>query len=425
MTRTVPRPELGELLATHREFFPTDLADLQEALARRPLSTRQLRGLVDRARDLLGRTSWFALTSHLLLDCARLQGQAAYGCALVAAATAGQTISIRLGDAIVSVVRDADPELGSVADWSNACGAALAARDEVTLAGMRAVPTNRFRAVRVQIDEYQYPLAQAFVEVSGDRERCLAAVSLSRAQWKQHTVAKKSAAAIDAALLDVIEALVAGDAAPFNDALHHALTAHAKYWGKGDDYLAARGWVAVRHVGLACLAHDRGLAIEVESPYLPRALIERVFLSQSTLASGLTSPPTSTSASSEDPTRGLALLAGEEFARAKLEPDGYRRIDVERRPLAGFDYVYSRGEDVVVIDTLAADQQLDGLADAAAGTRCYVERMIANMRTHAPNAAASVEAALRTGRLRYFEVRQSLDDDGDLGEIEIRQFVLS
>jgi hypothetical protein len=275
VTRTVPRRDLGDLLAKHRDFFPIELADLREALARRPLSTRQLRGLVDRARDLLGRASWFAPTSQLLLDCARVQGQAAYGCAVVAAATAEQTVTIRLGDATVPVNRAPDPELLPVADWTAACAAGLAARDEDTLAGMRAVPVDRFRAARVQIDEYQYSLAEAFVEVSGDAQRCLAAVARSRAQWQQRTVAKKAAAAIDVALLDVVEALLAGETGSFNEALERALTAHAKYWGKGDDYLAARGWVALRHVGLACTAHDRGIAIEVESPYLPRAVIDR------------------------------------------------------------------------------------------------------------------------------------------------------
>lgn len=285
MNRTVSRPELGDLHATHRDFFPVELADLEQALVRRPLSPRMLLGLATRARDLLARASWFAPQSRLMLDCARLHGQAAYGCALVAAAAPGEAVEIALDDMTVAVVRDEHPELGTVAEWVGAWCAALAARDQTTIAGMRAVPTELFRNARVQIDEYQYALAKAFLAVNDDRDLCLALVGQAREQWKERTVAMKSAADVDAALVSVIEALVGGNAASFNDALHRALTAHAKFWSKGDEYLAARGWVALRHVGLVCVAHDRGIAVEVESSYLPRALVERTGSSKPSLAS--------------------------------------------------------------------------------------------------------------------------------------------
>lgn len=40
-----------------------------------------------------------------------------------------------------------------------------------------------------------------------------------------------------------------------------------------------------------------------------------------------------------DTTRELALLAGEAFARLRLEPEGYHRIEVDFVAFAGFDYV--------------------------------------------------------------------------------------
>lgn len=131
----------------------------------------------------------------------------------------------------------------------------------------------------------------------------------------------------------------------------------------------------------------------------------------------------------DDIERELALLAGEAFARLRLEPEGYGRVAIESLPLAGFDQVYEHDGNVVLVDTLAADQQLDAVHAmngqvVEAGTRSYVELMIANMRARAPDAARMIEAALTAGRLRYYEVRQPFEDDGQLADIVVRQFAL-
>lgn len=128
-------------------------------------------------------------------------------------------------------------------------------------------------------------------------------------------------------------------------------------------------------------------------------------------------------------TRKLALLAGEAFARLRLEPQGYRRVAVEYRPLAGFDHVYAHDGDVVLIDTLAADKEFDAVHAQSGqivevGTRPYVALMIANMRTRDPDFARIIETALTAGRLRYYEVRQPIDDGGKLEDIVVRQFAL-
>ena len=401
------------------------MAHIREDLEQRPLRSRMVTGLMHGARDLLGSASWFAPKSRLLLECVRLQAQAAYGCALLVAAALGETVEIALDQVVVPVVRDDHAKLGSVVEWTDAWCAAVVAREQPVISGMRAVPDERFRQTRVQIDEYQYALKDALVAVvTDDRERCLAAVARGREQWNQRSVAKKSAADIDAGLFDMIEVLAGGQAGPFNDALYLALSAHAKHWSKGDDNLAARGWVALRHLALVCVAHDRGIAIEIESPYLPRALIERDFSPEPSLAK-----PPKPVAGPDELTRDLAILAGETFARLRLEPQGYRRVPVEHIPLAGFDLVYRHDGDVVLIDTLAADEELDAVHAAngglvEAGTRPYVELMIANMRSKSPEVARTIEVALSSGKLRYFEVHQPIDDAGELGDIAVRQFAL-
>jgi hypothetical protein len=60
----------------------------------------------------------------------------------------------------------------------------------------------------------------------------------------------------------------------FNEALAQALEQHKAYW-TADSELAdnPRGLVALAPLGLACIAKDAGLIVEVESEYLPKHLV--------------------------------------------------------------------------------------------------------------------------------------------------------
>jgi len=77
------------------------------------------------------------------------------------------------------------------------------------------------------------------------------------------------------------ERLHEGNAAAFNDALERALLAHRAHWTRAalpDESIANRsnhpdGFIALLPLALACLAHDRGIAIEIESAYIPRWIV--------------------------------------------------------------------------------------------------------------------------------------------------------
>jgi hypothetical protein len=60
----------------------------------------------------------------------------------------------------------------------------------------------------------------------------------------------------------------------FTESLYHALELHKQYWTAQED--AARqqeGFVALGPLAIACLAHDAGMPIDVESDYLPHHLL--------------------------------------------------------------------------------------------------------------------------------------------------------
>jgi hypothetical protein len=61
----------------------------------------------------------------------------------------------------------------------------------------------------------------------------------------------------------------------FNEALVDALRWHREYWTADDGRaINSDGLVAFGPLAIACLAHDKGFPIEVESEYLPKALLK-------------------------------------------------------------------------------------------------------------------------------------------------------
>ncbi|MFF9983006.1 immunity 49 family protein [Streptomyces erythrochromogenes] len=66
------------------------------------------------------------------------------------------------------------------------------------------------------------------------------------------------------------------DSAGFNEALAKALELHKAYWTADEDRAEdPAGHIALAPLALACLAHDGGMPIEVESGYLPHHLLTR------------------------------------------------------------------------------------------------------------------------------------------------------
>jgi hypothetical protein len=345
---------------------------------------------------------------------------------MVAMAAPGQRVEISVAGTAVAVERKDQPEVRPVHVWARGWCAAVVSRDQALLDALRVVPDDVHRHAQVQIDEYQYALKDALVSVAVDPTRCLAAVGKARELWNKRSVAAKLAANIDGAMIDAIEALANARPDAFNDALWKAVTAHAKFWGKGDNYSSPEGWVAVPHLALACLAHDRDIPVEVESDYLPRSLIERRFSPEPSLAF----PP----APQEDPadrarrlTVQIGRNAGEFFGQTELEPQGYRRLPLSPRPPC-FDLAYANDSgEVALIDGRAGDLERDAIEGPDGqvfepGTHVWVQYVLSEMQEREPDVAKTIRNALDEKRLRYFEVHQAFEENGDLGEMRVREY---
>ncbi|MEU1120919.1 MULTISPECIES: immunity 49 family protein [unclassified Streptomyces] len=69
-----------------------------------------------------------------------------------------------------------------------------------------------------------------------------------------------------------------GDHAQFNEALTDAIRWHKSYWSGDDDRaMSSEGYVALGPLAIACLARDKGFPIEVDSEYLPKALLNHAW----------------------------------------------------------------------------------------------------------------------------------------------------
>jgi hypothetical protein len=68
--------------------------------------------------------------------------------------------------------------------------------------------------------------------------------------------------------------LIAREAAPFNEALQFALERHKKYWSGAKQKRDPEGFLALGPLAFAAMAHDAGIAVEVDSDYLPRRLVD-------------------------------------------------------------------------------------------------------------------------------------------------------
>ncbi len=73
--------------------------------------------------------------------------------------------------------------------------------------------------------------------------------------------------------MELLFRLLKKDEAAFNQTLVMALEQHGKYYRR--DQAPVLGQLALGPLALSCAAHDAGLAVTVESNYIPRWLIER------------------------------------------------------------------------------------------------------------------------------------------------------
>jgi hypothetical protein len=119
--------------------------------------------------------------------------------------------------------------------------------------------------------------------------------------------------------------------------------------------------------------------------------------------------------------------AGEHFGKIELEPQGYHRLPLSDWP-PSFDFAYAKDSgEVALIDSRAGDLVHDSIEGAEGqvfvpGTHAWVQYVLWTMQEREPDVAKAIRNALDKKLLRYFDVHQAFEENGDLGETRVREF---
>jgi hypothetical protein len=213
------------------------------------------------SRDLETAASWFAQAATLIV-----------------AGLAGQSRPVRVGPRERPLIDRKD--LGDgwlLADGLLAC---WIARDEDVEERLATMPVDPLRDA-LGVDEYALAWGRALQALAvcdeGGVSKHVAAVHAEAAPRRLYHHHPERAR-LTLLLADALLPLAARDEVAFEAALGAALRAHHDFYEAPEQKdERPQGYVALGPLGLACLAHDRGLKVDIASDYVPRALITRSY----------------------------------------------------------------------------------------------------------------------------------------------------
>ncbi|MFD9337781.1 immunity 49 family protein [Streptomyces sp. NPDC060028] len=164
-------------------------------------------------------------------------------------------------------------------EWLTSFYLAAICRENDRLNRLAQVPVSFLRESGAEFDEYIYAWVETLQNAwFGRRETwdtLITAVNGTAPETAQ-IAGKELMLKILYPPLELFHRYQRQDAEGFNAALIDALTWHKEYWTANEARaLSGEGLVALGPLAIACMAYDADLPIEVESEYLPRALLKR------------------------------------------------------------------------------------------------------------------------------------------------------
>ncbi|MEV0599864.1 immunity 49 family protein [Streptomyces sp. NPDC050315] len=169
-------------------------------------------------------------------------------------------------------------------NWLTAYYLAAICRENERLNQLAQVPVSFLRASGVEFDEYVYAWVETLQNAwFGRREtwNTLATAVNGTAPEATRIASTELMLKILYPPLELFHRYQRQEADRFNAALVDALTWHKEYWTADEARNRnGEGLVALGPLAIACMAHDAGLPIEVESEYLPKALLERSWIGE-------------------------------------------------------------------------------------------------------------------------------------------------
>ncbi|MFI5566472.1 immunity 49 family protein [Streptomyces sp. NPDC051740] len=208
------------------------------------------------------------------------------GSALFASATApeGSTVECMIGHEVRTIPAVGITHFVDAGTWLEAFWLAVVCRDQARMTQLCEVPVETLRASGAVFEEYIYhwvdTLQTYWLERPGLGEKLVAAfdgTDPDRLRFMDREMMLK----VLYPPINLFYRFVGRDAEQFNEALAQALELHKEYWTANEERReTSDGDIPLDVLALACLAHDAGLPVEVESEYLPENLLKRSWLGE-------------------------------------------------------------------------------------------------------------------------------------------------
>ncbi|WP_460069093.1 immunity 49 family protein [Streptomyces sp. YKOK-I1] len=170
-------------------------------------------------------------------------------------------------------------------NWLTAFWLAVICRDQKRLTALCDVPVERLRAASDgAFDAYVYHWVAALQAYWLQRPDLVDELTAALENSQPDIAALAPRDLLQHILyppLNLFYRFLRQDAPGFNQALAEAVELHKAYWTADEDRTnSPSGMVALGPLAMACLAHDGGLPLDVESDYLPKHLLERGWLGE-------------------------------------------------------------------------------------------------------------------------------------------------
>lgn len=252
----------------------SDLARVERRLGRAAGNvdkrTTNLGNFFDLSRQLLGYRAYLRRPPEELVDALGWIVELGVGLFRRAAIAPSQTVTLTVGGQQVALPGDIS-YYNSAPRWVDATCAALVLRDTESLQSLCGFDFESFLG---DYDAYHQVFARALASLHRGEPDVVDLLEEARAGANGAQMFPERGRRIGVPTIQCAEAIVAGDEEAFNARLADGLDWYRTLYQRPDDNTDAAGVIPLRYLGLAALAHDRGLMCRVLSPYVPLSLVE-------------------------------------------------------------------------------------------------------------------------------------------------------
>lgn len=194
------------------------------------------------------------------------------------------TIECRIDRKQRSLPAPASRPTADAGTWLSAFWLAVICRDQERLTQLCEIPLERLRSPEGSYDEYIYHWVDT-LQTWWLRRPDLAGKLIATIEASDPAVARIAPQDLLQAVLyppiNLFYHYVRNDRDGFAPALADALKLHKIYWTLDEDRAAdIDGSIALGPLAIACLAHDAGFPLDIESDYLPKHLLQRTWLGE-------------------------------------------------------------------------------------------------------------------------------------------------